>query len=77
MYMMFYKSEPTIVDNMFWMYLVISIMLKYINDVYEKWCVTENCDLNSFEGFDCELLLGFKLRKYWLMKWCVKLFMDL
>jgi hypothetical protein len=36
MYMMFYKSEPTIVDNMFWMYLVISIMLKYINDVYEK-----------------------------------------
>jgi hypothetical protein len=47
-----------------------------INDVYElmhEW----KCDLNWFEEFDCLLLLWFKLRKYQLMSWCVKLFMDL
>jgi len=65
------------VDNMFWMCWVISIMLEYVNDIYEKWCVTEKCDLNWFERFDCLLLLGFKLCKCWFMNWCVKLFMDL
>jgi hypothetical protein len=72
----YYRTDNmlTICFGCFW---VISIMLKYINDVYDKWCMTEKCYLNCFEGFDCLLLLEFKLRKYWLMNWRVKLFMDL
>jgi hypothetical protein len=70
-------SNRQYVDNMFWMCWVISIMLRYINDVYEmmhEWKVWFEL---WFEMFDCLLLLGFKLRKYWLMNWCVKLSMDL
>jgi hypothetical protein len=41
-------------------------MLKYISDVYEKWCVIEKCDLNWFEGFDCELDLNYGNIDWWI-----------
>jgi hypothetical protein len=51
------------------------VSIKFGNMMIMKLMHEWKC-LNWFKGYECVLWLRFKLRKYWLMNLCVKLFME-